>query len=753
MKKIFLGLFACIFFLFSCNLEASFGGTDLVIPLPGSEAKIAKYDAGDVASYRVDITRNDGVHYSETGSAGGVIVFENILCGTYTVDIYALDGDTYVAARGSASIEIIKNEENYLSAEAVLQNKVSDFFVSVPKGVWNLDHARYFRGENYYNAVRDVEYGAYETETDGGNFITVTTAEIVNPDVEYAYLNYISDEIIGSELACGFKCKFKAEKKTRFWISIYDSLREDYGVTKYYEYDPESDAVLSAAQDGFLNLDYFWVNKRPYMWKALVKIGFPKDCGKVTVASPFITQKETSDSKYNITSNTSMLPQENASVVVEDLPEENIKFIFDKSKSGGKYTAALFTGMQFRSYDYLVVTVEGLKVNKPVRNFNIAVKSFATKKKLFESKLTGYELQKYNASYGFKLVVPPIFVYEPENSSDYYEGAYLEISPEGWDGNELIMEVGSVSYDKFNNGYSKAADNFLIGYRDLKDMGVDNVIVQLDFDGEYTDVLTPRESKTFVASCYPYVDSHYKSYCTEVKPGKLYPYQEDDTHISIPFNLIDIKNDNVPELTCSKLSDGKFSIKNNSDCDLQITFHFDDPATLRITKNSGYQSSYGYDYRTSSDVIVSGDKKMVKLATIDAKYFTNDDSFIKINLLNISCIPVLGKVSDNVVMGKNQSEVHPSFYVVAKSKSGEIFDYGTYEGDAIESETVTYNDYYYLNGRNKISIKNTVNPRLVKYDFAKEDTVVEIYLCYDKRVSQNMLSVYDFCVNLQTATN
>ena len=244
MKKIFLGLFACIFFLFSCNLEASFGGTDLVIPLPGSEAKITKYDAGDVASYRVDITRNDGVHYSETGSVGGVIVFENILCGTYTVDIYALDGDTYVAARGSVSIEIIKNEENYLSAEAVLQNKVSDFFVSVPKGVWNLDHARYFRGENYYNAVRDVEYGVYGTYGEGGAPIDVTTAKIVNPDVEYAYLNYTGRFGPGMSVPVGNSAKvslfFKAEKKCKFSVDfsrncVYTSNKGKITYDRYKE--------------------------------------------------------------------------------------------------------------------------------------------------------------------------------------------------------------------------------------------------------------------------------------------------------------------------------------------------------------------------------------------------------------------------------------------------------------------------------------------------------------------------------------
>lgn len=743
MKKIFVSLFACVLFLFSCNLNMSSGDTDLIVYLPGSEGKVTQYSAGDVKTYRIDLTNANGDYYSETGERGGTIVFNNILCGTYTVDIWGLDENTFVAAHTSTTITVFKGEENYLSATAILGNKVSDFFVSVPKGVWNLDHARYFRGENYYNAVRDVEYGAYSTDGEGGGIIDVTTAKIINPDVEYAYLNYISNNTIRENYKCGFTCKFKAEKKTRFWISIYDSLKEDYGVTKYYEYDPECDAVVNAAQDGFLDLDYFGVNERQYGWKPLVRIGFPKDCGKVTVASPSITISLPQDvNNYNITSNTSVLPQENASVVVEDLPEENKKFIFDKSKSGGKYTAALFTGMQIEKDKYYLIEIGGVKFDKDVNSLSIAAKSFASKRDLFRSETKSIQIDA-GAENQFQLIVPGYMIY-----SDDYEGAYLEIHPNGYEGDTLEMVVRNVTYSvTYTNGIG-FGNCYIPAYRDLKDWNVSNVPLRIT-DGYGTSItyanLGPYENKCISVAVFPQNVWHSEEAVLQtLKFGDLLPIECFGYYI--PMMLPNVEC-NVHGLTFYKSEDYKYVLQNNSSCNKIVKMEMNNNGKLMISdvtytdlKSKYYPENYFADITTLTNIKRTELYNEVKVATVDAKAFTNMQSFNRLTLSGFSCIPVVGLKNNGVKLDSNAY-----FYIEAKTKEGASIGRCSAGVDANAAPSTSP---YYLYNFNKITMQGS--PTIDK-PFDINDMIVEIYLRYPSEVVGDFITVYDFRAGLEAS--
>lgn len=742
MKKIFVSLFACVLFLFSCNLNMSSGDTDLIVYLPGSEGKVTQYRAENVKTYRIDLTNENGDYYSQTGERGGTIVFSNILCGTYTVDIWGLDENTFVAAHTRTTITVFKGEENYLSATAILRNKVNQFFVSVPEGVWNSDYENYFRDAKYYNAVRDVEYGVEPGDGSlapaGDNPPDCTSAKIINPNVEYAYLNYISNDTIRENYKCGFTCKFKAEKKTRFWISIYDSLREDYGVTKYYEYDPESDAVVSAAQDGFLDLNYFRVNERQNEWKPLVRIGFPRGCGKVTVASPTIyPNPEPTYEYYDITSNTSMLPQENASVVVEDL-KVGKKFIFDKSQSGGKYTAALFTGMQIDGNEFYVADITGLRVNTAVKNLNITVKSYASNEKLFISQLKNINLKKYiegddSTVYAFNLIIPPCIV----DTSLNYEGAYIEINPEDYEGNQLEMTVDSVTYSEswLGNGINY---RLLTGYRDLVDYEIKNAPVSAigDYSIKYL-TLSPKEEKNFGYSLFSSVVYNYQ--IKTLNPGKHIVANDNKFNAPLICPRVECS---VPEFTFVKNADNTYHLKNNSDCDriFKISDKADNLGTIELMpasksdiESARTQTNYYADYKSISDIRKSGGQKIVKLATIDAKSFTNETTFTKLTLSNLACFPVIGFVKNKVTLDDSAD-----YYVLIREKNGKKIDDFVVTTEIYNSG---YPNYDYLNPDfNCIKQKNS---KSITNSFNAEDVVVEIYLRYPESVSGDFVSVYE----------
>lgn len=740
MKKIFLGLFACIFFLFSCNLEASFGGTNLVIPLPGSEAKIAKYDAGDVASYRVDITRNDGVHYSETGSAGGVIVFENILCGTYTVDIYALDGDTYVAARGSASIEIIKNEENYLSAEAVLQNKVTDFFVSVPKGVWNLDHARYFREKNYYSAVRDVEYGAYETVTDGGGRTNVTTAKIVNPDIEYAYLNCISSFDLGVQAGKSAKLSlyFKAEKKCKFSVSMVNSLKEEYGKTLFYEYDPNN---AYNAYDKYMHIDDFEIGQVDNEWNPLVRICFSKDCGQVSVYDCRINTSNTTP--LNLRYNAAVLPCDKELVSI-DINDDNTKFTFDKRKAGSTYTAALFTGIQIEQFKPAKLSLEGIRVDKDVEKLSIRIGSYASDKKIYTSELKNYALKKNNeqsdSPYSFYLIVPPAFVYNSD-----YEDVFIEIHPEGWVGDTLEISFRDIYYMAYDQGFSFAdLRKVLTEFYNLKDMDVSKALVEMQ-DEVYQTVLLPGESKTFGVSIYNNYD-----YCmsgaqltTDVVTGQFFNAELNDGGY-VPLVLHEGVC-NVPGLSFHKTGDGKFYIKNNTSYDLpiQIGFNSSNDGIIINEPQTSITYSYSYDYMNTDQITTSGGSKKIRLSAIDTSKVFGNIRIKNLNIYSLSCIPVSGKV--DMVTGNNQMFDGSTFEVKVKNKSGLTLGTYTIGDDSVETIVrPTFKDYYHLGTYFKrIKQKNYPVKLEIPGIYDTSDTIIEIYLVYPQNITGSFISVYD----------
>lgn len=737
MKKIVFGLFACIFFLFSCNLETSFGGTDLVIPLPGSEAKIAKYDAGDVASYIVDITRKDGVHYSETGSAGGVIVFENILCGTYTVDIYALDGDTYVAARGSASIEIIKNEENYLSAEAVLQNKVTDFFVSVPKGVWNLNHARYFREKNYYSAVRDVEYGAYGTYGDGGTPIDVTTAKIVNPEVEYAYLNCISSFDLGvpAGKSAQLNLNFKAEKKCKFSVSVVNSLKEEYGKTVFYEYDPSEDN----GYDGYMLIDNFEIGQVEKAWNPLVRICFSKDCGQVSVYNCRIVTSNTT--QLNLRYNAAVLPCDKELVSI-DINDDNTKFTFDKRKAGSTYTAALFTGMQIEKDKYYMIEIGGVRFDKDVNSLSIAAKSFASKRDLFRSETKSIQIDA-GAENQFQLIVPGYMIY-----SDDYEGAYLEIHPDGYEGDTLEMVVRNVTFNvTYANGFG-FGNCFIPAYRDLKDRNVSNVPLRIT-DGYGNGItyanLGPYENKCISVAVFPQNVWHSdEAVLQTLNFGDLLPIECFGYYI--PMMLPNVEC-NVPGLTFYKSEDYKYILQNNSSCNKIVKMEMNDNGKLMISdvaytdlKSQYYPENYFADITTLTNIKRTELYNEVKVATVDAKAFTNMQSFNGLTLSGFSCIPVVGLKNNGVTLDSNAS-----FYIEAKTKKGASI--GSCSAGVVANAASSTSPYYLYNF-NKITMQGS---QTLDKPFDIDDTIVEIYLRYPLGVEGDFITIYDFRAGLEAS--
>lgn len=737
MKKIFVSLFACVLFLFSCNLNMSSGDTDLIVYLPGSEGKVTQYRAENVKTYRIDLTNENGDYYSQTGEPGGTIVFNNILCGTYTVDIWALDESTFVAAHTSTTITVFKGEENYLSATAILRNKVSDFFVSVPKGVWNLDHARYFREKNYYNAVRDVEYGAYEEgQTE------VTYAKIINPDVEYAYLNYAtgySTEVSSSEV-CNFKCDIKTEKKSTIFVTVYDSLREEYGYTRDYEYDPENNYTGGSRNnyDGSYTVTVS-VPNRDYNWHPFVKIAFSKDCGKIFIKNSEIQKMTPAGSKDFSYWSTSIPFEKQLVKVTRNL--SGAIFIFDKSKSGSQYAAALIPGMQIQEYDCgIEITIRGLTVNKDVKNLSIKAGSYAADEKIYTSELKNFSLEKSEEdgdenSYDFHLIVPKAFVYNED-----FEGVFIEIHPEGFDGDTLEMNVNNVTTYNYNQGLYYAKCLFTEFYN-LKDINVPKAPVMVS-ESKYSTVLMPGETKTFGASIYSDLDYYLQENCLyeqNVLTGQIFKGVLGD-QIFVPLVMHEGEN-NVSGLSFYKTSDGKFYIKNNTSYDMPIDISFGDCGDISIEEpRKTISFNYKYDYRSVDQILHDGNHKKVKIASIDASRIMDQNrvnKFKDLKLTGIKCIPVSGTV--DFINNNNQQFDGATFEVVVKDKKGNVLKNKTIED--IEIKKNQFAQYAHLQENFK-QVKQNAEVE-IEGTYNTSDTVVDIYLVYPSSITGNFISVYE----------
>lgn len=741
MKKIFVSLFACVLFLFSCNLNMSSGDTDLIVYLPGAEGK-AVYRVDDVKTYRIDLTNENGDYYSQTGEPGGTIVFNNILCGTYTVDIWALDESTFVAAHTSTTITVFKGEENYLSATAILGTKVEDFFVSVPKGVWNLNHAAYFRKKNYYNAVRDVEYGAYkEGQTE------VTYAKIINPDVEYAYLNYAagySTEVSSSEV-CNFKCDIKTEKKSTIFVTVYDSLREEYGYTRDYEYDPENNYTGGSRNnyDGSYTVTVS-VPNRDYNWHPFVKIAFSKDCGKIFIKNSEIQKMNPAGNKDFSYWSTS-IPFEKQLVKVTR-NSSWATFIFDKSKSGSQYAAALIPGMQIQSIDCgTLLTINNLRVNKDVKNLSIKVGSYAADKKIYTSELKNFALKKYEegdekTDYTFYLIAPKAFVYNED-----FEGVFIEIHPEGFDGDTLEMSVGEIKSenDVYSNGFniSSCAKCLFTEFYNLKDINVSKAPVMQSDSYPYTTVLMPGEMKTFGASIYYELDYPMQNipYEHNVLTGQIFK-GELENNIYVPLIMHEVEN-SVSGLSFNKTDDGKFYIKNNTSYDLPIDIKFDDVGNISIKEPSkSINYTYKYDYRSVDQILHDGNHKKVKIASIDASRIMDQNrgnKFKDLKLTGIKCIPVSGTV--DFINNNNQQFDGATFEVVVKDKKGNVLKNKTIED--IEIKKNQFAQYAHLQENFK-QVKQNAEVE-IEGTYNTSDTVVDIYLVYPSSITGNFISVYE----------
>lgn len=721
MKKIFVSLFACVLFLFSCNLNMSSGDTDLIVYLPGSEGKVTLYDEDDVESYRIDLTNANGDYYSETGERGGTIVFNNILCGTYTVDIWGLDENTFVAAHTRTTITVFKGEENYLSATAILGNKVSDFFVSVPEGVWNSDYKNCFREANYYNAVRDVYYAC---DDDG-----IIHAEIINPDVEYAYLNSLYGKYSVDDYGKMFKLPLglKAERKTTFIITVLDSLCEEYGKTDYVNYDPNDPLNL----DGYKNYTFIFPGRSLDSWKPLVRIGFTRDCGQVCIDATNNASLENgiSSSWFDFACG---IPLEKHAVEVKK--DEN-KFIFRKSKSGDVPMAAIIP-LEACNGDSVSYYFSKLKVNKNVKKFSICGKSFASKHNKFISEFKDFELEA-GKEYNFSLLLPGCREYDSQ-----WEGSYAEIYAEGYDGDELEMTIESIgsthcqmglslisglnNFSHFNSIrlYEKAQNNsfsFCLKSGESRVLGVS----QYDQGLMIPDILNKSD--------YNYTDVVY-SYETYY----------------IPSLVTQIMNNCSNDITVKKIDNCQFYIQNNSSFDKKIDGIISGENILSLTDVAGNS----YKFASFRNIESLDSYKRVKVSTIDlSSFWVRDGQCNEIMFSVLKGIPIIGKASEDpnkkILLSSKPEYGNAVYQYVIKTKKGDVIKEGVIE-NMDTSEKVTGHDIPFVNGYYKVALKYTYPGVDISLDkkYSKTDLIVEIYLRWDKDYLQNidMITMHDFMV-------
>lgn len=748
MKKVYAVLLACLTFLFSCNVSMFDNGndTDLVIMLPGSEEKaVDKYSAGEITEYRIDLIHAEGTCYTERGDAGGACVFKNIRSGSYTLIINGLV-DGMVASKYENNINVFPGEENFISAKALLQYRVTDFFMSVSKGVWNKNCDAFYSEKEYYEAVRDVSYGVVPDRT---NDIKYSYAEIINPEVDYAYLNFYQnsgrDFLVNSNTFSEIRCSFCTEKKGTISITVLDRKTEEIGPTRYYEYDPvEFDGMFA-----YIDEDYtpFVISDRPSDWSPIIRIGFPKECGKIYISGCGILAGASSYDN-DIVSNTAVLPEKKELVQITKNATSNVtKIVFDKRKIGSNYAAALFTGMQpGQNYgEGCTVKLEGLTFSKPVKSLNVEVKSYATKKKLYESKLKNFQISEiqtggYKIPYSFKFLVPKMPVYENE-----YEGAYLEIHPEGWDGDVLEMEIEKVicDYNSFSQSFLNATNCLLMEYRDLKDRGVDKAPVYM-FSASYDDRLCPNETKVFSVSAYPmqFSDNELVK-MTSCLTGQ--PIKSDDYDFLVPYVIPDFEC-NVPGLTCSKTEDGKICLKNNTQFDTYFKIDVNDARKVLISTEENDSGSFNFEYKTFDKFEIENGMKKAKIGTINYEEIeSNTDNTI--SLSNISFIPVVNKGSDKKKMGFGTGEIKPFVEIVVKTKSGNLIAKDILTESSLKSNQVRFPPYDYLETENfnEIITKTSYAADAYYSKFFNEyDSVIEIYLCFDENEQVDRLSIYQF---------
>lgn len=730
MKKIFVSLFACVLFLFSCNLNMSSGDTDLIVYLPGAEGK-AVYSRDDVKTYRIDLTNANGDYYSETGERGGTIVFSNILCGTYTVDIWGLDENTFVAAHTSTTITVFKGEENYLSATAILGNKVNQFFVSVPEGVWLKNPENTIREAKYHNAVRDVEYNC-----DNDNVIH---AKIINPDVEYAYLNSFYGSF-GNEINDSnnyvFEVDLKAERKTTFIITVFDSLCEEYGKTEYWEYDPIT--VLGSFKSFRITFP-----ARSIRWTPLVRIGFTKDAGQIDIREPnFSVNTNTSYAQYY--DSVCGLPLEKHAVTVNGNGDYGKKFTFSKSKAGGKSMAAIIPLKKLDS-DMVAYILEGVQVNKDVQKFSIYARSFAAKDNRFILELRNISL-KADRDYNFGICMPSCKKYE----NNPWEGCYLEIHADGYSGDELELKFENI--DEFS---SQAPLSLVSGLRNLDHYNGKRLYTKAQYNN-FNFMLQPGESKIFGVSQY------YQNMRIPESLNNSDYYFKDVIYSSdfsvenvyfIPAVCTQIEN-NCSNLTVNKTDDGQFYVKNNAEYNMPVYGFVGADNKLSLSKSSGMN----YNFATFDNIETTGNYKRVKLGVFDlSDIWVSGGKCNTIQFISLSSIPILGKVSDdedNKIKLSNSSEYGNAVYqYVVKTKSGQVVkeDVVSNMDTPIKQQN---NEYSFVDGYYRVFLDYIYNTNYISLGniYSNTDLLLEVYLRWDKDYAQNkninMLTVHDFDISL-----
>lgn len=746
MKKLFVSFLICTLFLFSCSLSMTSGSTELVISLPGNGTKtVSKYVPEDVSEYKIDLIDSNGITVTKSGIPGAVVLFDNISGGSYTVKILAFDSNSYVAARGTTSVQIIQNEKNHLVAEAILQNKATDYFVSVPKGVWNSNHKEYFRNSTFYNAVKDVEYGCEEMEeiAQGQN---CTWAQIINPEVEYAYLNLFMDEESGwKQIAEGadlnFNLLYKTEKKSVISVTILDALREDYGYTKFVEYDPD-------LNESFASIQHLMLKPRTKGMKPFVRIGFSKDCGKISVLKP---ELRSSMGNPGLLDN-SVIPSEKEIVKLDNTG----KFTFNKNNSKEGYSAALFTGMQIEKDKLYTVTITNLKADKNVQNVKISARSFASKKELFVSSTEGFSLTA-DTPKTVLLLVPGILVYEND-----YEGAYIEIIPEGYEGDEVTLSAQEVSYSISGiNGLSNpiGCSVLLTDFEDLPSFNTNHVPVYMEGTANYSEyevMLNPGETKYFNVEVIPATNDAFdyipsedpKFYYTSLETGKVLKNKDYEEYY-IPLFINTYIGNNSKDTDCKRLSDGRYVIKNLSEYEKFVKIRAEisgisvnDGKTF-IEKNESYTNpNLIIGHKFVENIQLEGQRCKAKLISFPGSFFVpaENSSFSKIKIGQVKCIPVAGSVDTPVKFSENGSPSRlngdPRYIVEVKTKSGElicsdeIYNLRYEDGFSMGCYRFVGDKYHNYVSQERNSLDDYLVLQNPSGSFNRDDIVLNLYFSY-----------------------